>query len=240
MPEKFLIKLENVWKIYQLGKVELEILKGISLEIAPGSFVVILGPSGSGKSTLLHIIGLLDTPSRGKVLFKSEDTSNFSEDELAQTRGKRIGFVFQQFNLLSNLTALENVAMPMLFQGMKEKERKERAESLLESVGLKERISHRPVELSGGEQQRIAIARSLANNPEVIVADEPTGNLDSATGRKVMEILFDFHKKEGKTIIVVTHDPRIADYPGQVINIEDGEVVKNQLVGAKTVWQYKK
>ena len=185
-----LIKLENIWKIYQLGKVNLEILRGIDLEIAPGNFVVLLGPSGSGKSTLLNIIGLLDVPTKGKVLLEGQDTSLLSEDELAHIRGKKIGFIFQQFNLLPNLNALENVMIPMLFQGAPEKERRERSEFLLSSVGLKERMSHRPFELSGGEQQRIAIARSFANNPDVIVADEPTGNLDSTTGQKIMEILY--------------------------------------------------
>jgi putative ABC transport system ATP-binding protein len=240
MEEKALIKLENVWKIYQLGKIELEILKGINLEIAPGNFVVILGPSGSGKSTLLHIIGLLDTPNKGKVFFQDQDISKLSEDELAQIRGKRIGFIFQQFNLLQNLTALENVMIPMIFQGISEKERINRAEFLLESVGLKERITHRPFELSGGEQQRIAIARSLANNPEVIVADEPTGNLDSTTGRKIMETLINLHEKEQKTMIVVTHDPNIADYSEQIINIKDGMLVSNHLTTEKVLWESKK
>jgi len=240
MAARPLIKLENVWKIYQLGKVKIEVLRGISLEIAPGSFVVLLGPSGSGKSTLLYMIGLLDTPTKGKVYLEGQDTSNFSEDELAQIRGKKIGFIFQQFNLLPHLNALENVTIPMLFQGAPEKERKERAENLLGSVGLKDRITHRPFELSGGEQQRIAIARSLANNPEIIVADEPTGNLDSATGKKVMEILFDLHKEEKKTIIVVTHDPKIADYAEEIINIEDGELVENHLTGSRVVWREKK
>jgi putative ABC transport system ATP-binding protein len=235
--EKALIKLENVWKIYQLGKVDLEILKGISLEIAPGSFVVILGPSGSGKSTLLHIIGLLDTPTKGKVFLRNQDTSQLSEDELAQIRGRKIGFIFQQFNLLQNLTALENVMIPMVFQGISEKERKNRAEFLLESVGLKERMTHRPFELSGGEQQRIAIARSLSNNPEVIVADEPTGNLDSTTGQKIMETLINLHEKEQKTIIVVTHDPTIADYSEQIINIKDGQLVSNHLTTEKVLWE---
>lgn len=239
MPGKSLIKLENVWKVYQLGKVTLEVLKGISLEITPGSFVVLLGPSGSGKSTLLYIIGLLDVPTKGKVFLEGQDASRLSEDELAQLRGKKIGFIFQQFNLLPNLNALENVTIPMLFQGMPEKERRERAESLLESVGLKERIIHRPYEMSGGEQQRIAIARSLANNPEIIVADEPTGNLDSATGKKVMEILKDLHQKEKKTIIVVTHDPRIADYAEDIINIEDGEIVADHLTSRDILWQKK-
>jgi len=235
-----LIKLENVWKIYQLGKVELPVLKGINLEIAPGNFVVILGPSGSGKSTLLHIIGLLDTPTKGKVFLRDQDTSQLSEDELAQIRGKKIGFIFQQFNLLPNLTALENVMIPMVFQGIIEKERTERAEFLLESVGLKERILHRPFELSGGEQQRIAIARSLSNNPEVIVADEPTGNLDSTTGQKIMETLINLHEKEQKTIIVVTHDPAIAEYSEQIINIKDGQLVYNNLVTDEVLWKSKK
>ena len=239
MEGKVLIKLENVWKIYKLGNIELQILKGINLEIAPGNFVVILGPSGSGKSTLLHIIGLLDTPTKGKVFLRNEDTSFLSEDELAQIRGKRIGFIFQQFNLLQNLTALENVMIPMVFQGISEIERKNRAEFLLESVGLKERMMHRPFELSGGEQQRIAIARSLSNNPEVIVADEPTGNLDSTTGKKIMETLINLHEKEQKTIIVVTHDPTIADYSEQIINIKDGELVLNHLTTEKVLWERK-
>jgi len=240
MRSESIIKLENIWKIYQLGKVKLTVLKGINLEIAPGSFVVILGPSGSGKSTLLHIIGLLDTPTIGKVFLKDEDTSQLSEDELAQIRGKKIGFIFQQFNLLPNLTALENVMIPMVFQGITEKERAEKAEFLLESVGLKERILHRPFELSGGEQQRIAIARSLSNNPEVIVADEPTGNLDSTTGQKIMETLINLHEKEQKTMIVVTHDPSIADYSKQIINIKDGRLVSNNLVTEEVLWKGKK
>jgi putative ABC transport system ATP-binding protein len=240
MTEKSLIKLENVWKIYQLGRIKLEILKGINLEIAPGNFVVILGPSGSGKSTLLHIIGLLDTPTIGKVFFRDQDISKLSEDELAQIRGRKIGFIFQQFNLLPNLTALENVMIPMIFQGIPEKERVNRGEFLLESVGLKERTTHRPFELSGGEQQRIAIARSLANDPEVIVADEPTGNLDSTTGRKIMETLINLHQKEQKTMIVVTHDPTIADYSEQIINIKDGMLVSNNLTTEKVLWERKK
>ena len=236
MPEDSLIRIENVWKVYHLGGIELEILKGISLEIAPGNFVVILGPSGSGKSTLLHIIGLLDAPTKGKVFLRGEDTSKLSEDELAQIRGRKIGFIFQQFNLLQNLTALENVMIPMIFQGIPEKDRINRAKFLLESVGLKERISHRPFELSGGEQQRIAIARALSNDPEVIVADEPTGNLDSTTGRKIMETLINLHEKEQKTMIVVTHDPTIADYSEQIINIKDGQLVSNHLTTEKVLW----
>ncbi len=231
-----IIKLENVWKIYQLGKVELTILKNISLEITPGAFVVILGPSGSGKSTLLNMVGCLDLPTKGKVFLNDKDISKMSEDELAQIRGQKIGFIFQQFNLLQNLDALENIMMPMIFQGKSETERQERAKSLLASLGLKERISHRPSELSGGEQQRIAIARALSNNPEIIVADEPTGNLDSTTGKKIMEILINLHKNEGKTIVVVTHDPTVANYSNQIVNIKDGQLVSNHLAQEKVLW----
>jgi len=220
-----LIKLEDVWKIYQLGKVELTVLKEISLEIAPGSFVAIMGSSGSGKSTLLNIIGCLDTPSRGKVFWKGQDISRFSDDELAQIRGQKIGFVFQQFNLLPNLNALENVMLPMVFQGASEEKRKKRAKELLSSIGLGERIFHRPLELSGGQQQRVAITRALANEHELIIADEPTGNIDSKTGKMIMEILTNLHKNQGKTIVMVTHDTDIAHYAQKIINIKDGEIV---------------
>ena len=225
MPEAPLIKLENVWKVYRLGKIELTVLREISLDIAPGSFVAIMGASGSGKSTLLHIISCLDTPTQGKVFWKGKDISRFSEDELAQIRGQKIGFVFQQFNLLPNLTAVENVMLPMAFQGIAEEKRRERGESLLSSMGLAKRIFHRPLELSGGEQQRVAIARALANEHEVIVADEPTGNIDSKTGKQVMKILTELHQKKQKTIIVVTHDPQIASYAEKIINIKDGQIV---------------
>ena len=237
MAEVPLIKLENVWKIYQLGKIKLTVLREISLEIIPGSFVTIMGPSGSGKSTLLHIIGCLDTPTRGKVFWKGQDISGFSEDELAQIRGQKIGFVFQQFNLLPNLNALENVMLPMVFQGIPEEKRKERAKDLLSSMGLAERIFHRPSELSGGEQQRVAIARALANEPELIVADEPTGNIDSKTGKQVMEILTNLHKNEKKTIIVVTHDPHIASYSKKIINIKDGQIIVDQRVAEEVLWK---
>lgn len=234
-----LIKIEDVWKIYELGKIDLTVLKGVNLEIFAGKFVVILGPSGSGKSTLLNIIGLLDVPSKGKVLLKGQDTSNFSEDELAEIRGREIGFVFQQFNLLPHLTALQNVMVPLLFQGASESQRREQAKSLLKSVGLNHRENHRPPEMSGGEQQRIAIARALANNPKLIVADEPTGNLDSNTGNMIMDILIDLHKKEKRTIIAVTHDPNIASYGEEIINIKDGEVVKDGAKRKEIVWEKK-
>jgi len=231
-----IIKLEDVWKIYKLGELELPILKGVSLEIARGAFVVVLGPSGSGKSTLLNMVGCLDLPTKGRVFLEGNNISKMSEDELAQIRGRKIGFIFQQFNLLQNLNALENVMIPMIFQGKSEKERQERAKSLLNSLALGNRIDHRPTELSGGEQQRIAIARSLANNPEIIVADEPTGNLDSSTGKKIMEILIDLHKNEGKTIIVVTHDPNIANYSNQVVYLKDGKIISNHLAEEKVLW----
>lgn len=235
MPEP-IIKLENVWKIYQMDKVELPALRGVSLEIAPGSFVSIMGPSGSGKSTLLNLIGALDFPTKGRVFLKGKDISLLSEDELAVLRGKTIGFVFQEFNILPNLTASENVTLPMIFQGAPAEKREKRAKILLNSVELADRISHQPAELSAGQRQRVAIARAFANNPELVIADEPTGNLDSITGKRIMEILTDFHKKEGKTIVVVTHDPNIARYSEQIINIKDGQIVPNHQKAAKVLW----
>ncbi len=235
-----IIKLEDVWKIYQLGKMELPVLKGIDLDINRGAFVVILGPSGSGKSTLLNMVGCLDLPTKGTVYLDGRNISKMSEDELSQVRGQKIGFVFQQFNLLQNLNALENVMMPMIFQGKSENIRQEKAKSLLVSLGLGDRIYHKPSELSGGEQQRIAIARSLSNNPEIVVADEPTGNLDSATGKKIMEILINLHKNEGKTIVVVTHDPTIADYSSQIVRIKDGQLILNHFAEEKVLWSNNK
>ena len=231
-----LIRLEDVWKIYQLDKVELTALKGVSLDIDQGAFVTIMGPSGSGKSTLLNMIGCLDIPTRGKVYLKKRDIAKLSENELAQLRGKTIGFIFQEFNLLSHLTALENVMLPMIFQGISEEKRKEKAKQLLESVNLGQRINHRPSEMSGGEQQRIAIARSLVNDPEILIADEPTGNLDSSTGKTVMEILTRLHKEQKKTIVVVTHDPNIAHYSQNVIHIQDGQIVANHFQDTEVLW----
>ena len=239
-----LIKIEDVWKTYRLGEVDLNVLRGINLVINQGSFVAIMGPSGSGKSTLLHILGGLDVPTKGKVFLGGRIISELGEDDLAQIRGKKIGFVFQQFNLLHNLTALENVMIPMVFQKVLERKRVKRAKKLLTDFGLEKRFFHKPGELSGGERQRIAIARSLANNPEIIVADEPTGNLDSATGKKIMKILIDLHKREKKTIIVVTHDPYIANYTEETINIMDGQIVHNhlkkQIAEKKVLWEKQK
>jgi putative ABC transport system ATP-binding protein len=232
-----LIKLENVFKTYKLGKdAELPILRGINLEIGLGSFATIMGPSGSGKSTLMYLLGLLDMPSKGKIYLSGQDVSDFSEDRLAEVRGKKIGFIFQQFNLLQNLTALENVMLPMIFQGVPENKRRDRAMQLLESVNLKSRVGHKPTEMSGGEQQRIAIARSLVNDPEILIADEPTGNLDSTTGKTVMEILTKLHKEQKKTIVVVTHDPTIAHYSQNVIHIQDGQIVANHFQDKEVLW----
>lgn len=235
--KKPLIRLNDVWKIYDLGEAEVPALRSVSLQVSRGDFMSIMGPSGSGKSTLLHIIGCLDVPTKGKLLLDGENISLLSENRLAQLRGRKIGFVFQQFNLLPNLSALENVILPMIFQGASARERQERAKEILASLGLKDRIKHRPAELSGGERQRVAIARALANDPEIIVADEPTGNLDSQTGKKIMEILVELHQKQGKTIIVVTHDPNIAGYSKTIINIIDGQIVKNHQQAAEVLWQ---
>ena len=223
--ESPLIKLESVWKKYQIGKKELVILRDINLEIPSNSFTAIMGTSGSGKSTLLHMISCLDTPTEGNVFLQGENVSGLSEDELAEIRGKKIGFVFQRFNLLSHLNAFENVAFPMIFQGTQEAERKKKAESILSHMGLAHRMTHKPTELSGGQQQRVAIARALVNNPEIIVADEPTGNVDSKTGEQIMETLFELHKTEKRTIIVVTHDADIASYAENIIKIKDGVIV---------------
>jgi len=235
MPE-LILKLENVWKTYKLGKIDLVALKNINLEITPGAFVTIMGPSGSGKSTLLNMVGCLDVPSQGKVFLKGKDISLLSEDQLSQLRGKTIGFIFQEFNLLPNINALENVMLPMTFQGMSLIEREKRARELLISVGLGERVLHQPAELSGGERQRVAIARAFVNDPELVIADEPTGNLDSSTGKKIMEVLTDFHQKQGKTIIVVSHDPNIASYTKDIINIKDGEIITNHQQATEVLW----
>jgi len=232
-----IIKLENIWKTYYLDKVKLSALRGVNLEIDPGAFVSIMGPSGSGKSTLLNMIGCLDIPTKGRVLLKNRDISLLSENELSYLRGKTIGFVFQEFNILPNLTALENVILPMIFQSVPPEKRVKRAKDILASLGLGERTSHRAMELSGGERQRVAIARAFANDPEMVIADEPTGNLDSASGKKIMEILADFHQKQGKTVVVVTHDPNIASYSEQIINIRDGQIVVDGKKAKEVLWQ---
>ena len=219
---KEIIKLDKVWKVYEMNGNSVEALKNVSLNIKNNEFLSIMGPSGSGKSTLLNSIGCLDFPTKGKIFLKGNNISKLDESQLAEIRGKTIGFIFQTFNLLYSLSVLENVMLPMAFQDKNKEERKKRARKLLISVGLKERLNHRPNQLSGGEMQRVAIARSLANDPEVILADEPTGNLDSKNGQLIMEILKKLHKQGGKTLILVTHDINLAKYANKQINILDG------------------
>ncbi len=225
MAQKPVIKLKDVWKTYWLGDNKLDVLKGINLEIYKGDFVAIYGPSGSGKSTLMNQVGVLDTPTKGTILLDGHDISKMEESTLAQLRRKKIGFVFQQFNLIPTLTALENVILPTIFQNVPEEVRVKRAEELLTKVGLGDRMHHKPTELSGGQQQRVAISRALINDPDIILADEPTGNLDSASGRQVMAMLEELHNKEKKTIILVTHDTHLVRTAQKIVMIKDGEIV---------------
>jgi putative ABC transport system ATP-binding protein len=224
MKQETIIKIDNVWKKYDMGKVEpLVVLKGINLEIKKGEFVAITGPSGSGKSTMMNIVGALDKPSHGAVYLNGINIDKMSESDLSYLRGQTIGFIFQQFNLLPNLSALKNIMLPIEMIDASQENAKLIATKLLESLGLGERIHHKPSELSGGQQQRVAIARSLANNPQVILADEPTGNLDSKTGKFVMDFLGKLHQ-EGKTIILITHDLELVKYAKRVVHILDGKV----------------
>ncbi len=224
--EKPIIELKDVKKIYRMGDVDVPALNGVSLKVMRGEFITIMGPSGSGKSTLMNMVGCLDVPTYGTIMLDDKDISKMSESGLAQIRGKKIGFVFQKFNLLQTLSALENVTIPMMFQNVNESERNERALELLDMVGLRDRAYHKPSELSGGQQQRVAIARSLSNDPDVILADEPTGNLDTKTGNDIMGMLSKLHK-EGKTIIMVTHDSDVAKQAKRIVLIKDGMVVSN-------------
>ncbi len=226
MKDGMLIKINNVWKKYDMGKADpLVVLKEINLDIKKGDFVAITGPSGSGKSTMMNIVGALDKPSWGTVYLDNKDISKMSESALSILRGRTIGFIFQQFNLLATLSALQNVMLPMEVINIKESQAKERATSLLTNLGLGKRLHHKPSELSGGQQQRVAIARSLSNNPEIILADEPTGNLDSKTGEFVMNFLIDLNKK-GKTIILITHDLELVKYAKRIVYIKDGRIEK--------------
>jgi putative ABC transport system ATP-binding protein len=226
--KNIIIKLDNVWKIYKMGEVEVPALRGINLEVKKGEFLAVMGPSGSGKSTALNMIGCLDIPTKGRIYLEKHDISKLAESDLAQIRGKKIGFIFQQFNLISTLSALENVALPMIFQNITKEERINRSKKLLGMVGLGDRIHHKPNELSGGQQQRVAIARSLINDPEVVLADEPTGNLDSESGHKVIDFLKDLHKKENKTVVMVTHDEDLAKQAQRVEYLHDGHIVKGR------------
>lgn len=216
-----LIRLENIRKSYFLGKQELKVLKGISLEVFKEEYVALMGPSGSGKSTLMNILGCLDSPSGGKYILNGADVSTMKDDDLASVRNKEIGFVFQQFNLLPRLTAAENVALPLIYNGTPKKTRMELALEMLDRVGLADRSHHKPNELSGGQNQRVAIARALVNSPSIILADEPTGNLDSKTSVEIMNI-FDKIQAAGNTVILVTHEEDIAQYAHRVIRLRDG------------------
>jgi putative ABC transport system ATP-binding protein len=219
-----LIRTENITKTYATGAVEVPALAGVTLEIDKGEYVALMGPSGSGKSTLMHLLGCLDTPTSGRYWFNGRDISTLDDIELAHLRNREIGFVFQSFNLLPRLSAQANVQLPMLYAGVPVRERKERAAELLEMVGLKDRMTHNPNELSGGEMQRVAIARAFSNRPSVVLADEPTGNLDSRTGVEIMRI-FGSLAEQGNTIILVTHDQSVADHARRIIHLADGKVV---------------
>ncbi|HQW84666.1 MAG TPA: ABC transporter ATP-binding protein [Ferruginibacter sp.] len=225
-----IIHLDNIRKSYYLGKNELPVLKGISLDIFKNEYVALMGPSGSGKSTLMNLLGCLDTPTGGKYILNGKDVSRMPDNELAEVRNKEIGFVFQQFNLLPRLTAAENVALPLVYSGISKKERTERAMQVLKTVRLDDRSHHKPNELSGGQAQRVAIARALINNPSIILADEPTGNLDTKTSYEIMEIMSKIHDS-GNTVILVTHEEDISMYAHRIIRLRDGIIetdVKNE------------
>jgi putative ABC transport system ATP-binding protein len=227
-----MIRTSDLWKTYVMGDEEIHALRGISFEIQRNEYVAIIGPSGSGKSTLMNLIGCLDTPSKGEYWLNNKLVSQMDDDELAHIRNKEIGFVFQTFNLLPRATALHNVELPLIYNGTPSSKRIDMAKSALESVDLGHRMSHKPNELSGGQRQRVAIARALVNNPSIILADEPTGNLDSKTSEEIMQLLDTLHKR-GNTIIVVTHEHDIAAHAHRVISILDGEISKDELTGRR-------
>ncbi len=226
-----LIETRDLWKTYSMGDEEIHALRGVSIQIQRGEYVAIMGPSGSGKSTLMNLIGCLDTPSKGSYLLNDKEVEAMNDDELARIRNEEIGFVFQTFNLLPRATALHNVELPLVYAGVSGKERQERARQALEKVELTSRASHRPNELSGGQRQRVAIARALVNNPSILLADEPTGNLDSKTGTEIMGLFARLHEA-GNTIIVVTHEPDVAAYAHRAIHIRDGQVEKDAIRAA--------
>ncbi|MBP2625369.1 MAG: Phosphonate-transporting ATPase [Firmicutes bacterium] len=221
------ILLSNVTKVYKLGGETVNALAGLTLSISPGEFTAIMGPSGSGKSTLMNILGCLDRPHSGSYMLDGQEVATLNDDELATTRNKKIGFVFQSFNLLPRMSTLENVALPMVYAGVEKKERLARATEVLAMVGLQERMNHQPNELSGGQRQRVAIARSLVNDPTIIMADEPTGNLDTKSGDEVMAIFSELNA-QGRTIILVTHEPEIAEYAKRVVYVRDGLIERDE------------
>jgi len=228
-PQAPVVALRDAHKIYRNGAIEVSALRGVSMTIAPGEYVAIMGPSGSGKSTLMNILGCLDVPSSGHYLLAGEDVADMNEESLATVRNRRIGFVFQQFNLLASMTALRNVELPLTYAGFSPAERQGRAEQALQRVGLAERMHHRPGELSGGQQQRVAIARALVTEPAMILADEPTGNLDSTSSRDVLALFAELHRS-GRTIVLITHDADVADAAERIIRIRDGQLHLDQPV----------
>ena len=225
-----IISMTEIRKIYDTGKVKVEALKGIDLAIDGGELVAIVGPSGSGKSTLMNLLGCLDTPTSGEYQLAGENVAGVTRDQLAEIRNRRVGFVFQNFNLLPHITSLENVELPMLFGGVKPAERRERASELLDRVGLGDRGEHKPTELSGGQMQRVAIARALAMNPDIILADEPTGNLDTTSGSDIMSLFTDLWK-QGRTVVIITHDPALAKRASRVVEVRDGVIISDHRNG---------
>ncbi len=234
MDEKVVIHVDDLHKVYKMGLNEVHALRGITLTVRKGEIVAIMGPSGSGKSTLMNILGCLDQPTSGKYHLDGQDVSQMSDDELAMVRNRGVGFVFQNFNLLPRTSALDNVQLPLIYAGVSVKERRRRSEEMLASVGLRERMHHTPNELSGGQQQRVAIARAIVNQPAIILADEPTGNLDSKSGEEVMSILQSLNHRYGITVVLVTHDPRIAHYAQRAIHLFDGRILKEEVYAQPT------
>jgi putative ABC transport system ATP-binding protein len=225
-PGDAVISLQKVTKVYRTGTISVAALRGVSLEITSGEYVAIIGPSGSGKSTLMHILGCLDVPTGGTYTLAGEDVGHMTEAELAEVRNRRIGFVFQQFNLLPSMTAWQNVELPLSYAGVSRTERKERAMQALDKVGLAQRVQHRPGELSGGQQQRVAVARALVTEPDLILADEPTGNLDSRSARDVLDLMDELHAA-GRTLVLITHDVEVASASGRVLGIRDGLLIED-------------